>query len=111
MALFCVFTGLWVLGGTVMTSRYDRLEEVKLLRTIGASRSQLQRIMIAEYVLLGSIASLAGLCLGWVAGAASAHWLFDIRFRPSIWPALMLPLAITAATVVVGLLTNRGLIR
>jgi putative ABC transport system permease protein len=111
MALFCVFTGLWVLGGTVMTSRYDRLEEVTLLRTMGASRGQLQRIMVAEYALLGSIASVAGLFLGWVAGAASAHWLFDIRFRPSIWPALMLPLAITSATVAVGWITNRGLVR
>jgi putative ABC transport system permease protein len=110
MAIFCVFTGLWVLAGTVITSRYDRLEEVRLLRTLGASRSQLQRIMAAEYVLLGGVASVTGVGLGLLASAVMARGWFDMAFRPAAWPLWVLPLAITAATLAVGFLANRRLV-
>jgi putative ABC transport system permease protein len=109
MALFSVFTGLLVLGGTVVTSRYDRREETQLLRILGASKQQLNRIMTAEYLILGSIASLAGVTLALVASWAFARWVFRMNFVPAWAPLLYIPLIITVATLLVGrLLTPRN---
>lgn len=111
MALFSLFTGLLVLGGTVMTSRYDRKEEAGLLRTLGATRGQLNRIMAAEYLILGAIASITGLLLALLAGWSAARWLFDLPFRPALWPLIVIPLTVSAATLSVGVLTTRALNR
>ncbi len=108
MALFSVLTGLLVLGGTVLTSRYDRMEEAALLRTLGATRGQLNRIMAAEYVLLGAIASIAGILLALLASWLIAWRLFDIAFRPALWPIAIIPPFICGATLLVGLLANRA---
>lgn len=107
MAMFSVLTGLLVLGSTVATSRYDRLEETRLMRVLGARRAQLNRIMSAEYVVLGLIATLAGLSLALIASWSMAHHLFQMPFRPALAPMLLIPAAITAATLLVGRLLTR----
>ena len=111
MALFSVLTGLLVLSGTVVTSRYDRKEEADLLRTLGATRAQLNRIMAAEYIILGGLSSMAGIVLSLLAGWLIARQLFDMAFRPAFWPLLLIPTAITAATLLVGFLATRAFAR
>ncbi len=103
MALFSMLVGLLVLGGTVVTSRYDRKEESDLLRTLGATRGQLTRIMAAEYVILGGTASVAGVLMALLASWSAAHWLFDLPFSPALWPLIVVPLSISCATLLVGL--------
>ena len=41
MAFFSIITGLIVLIGSVVISKYQRIQESVLLRTIGASRQQI----------------------------------------------------------------------
>ena len=48
MALFTVATGLVVLVGAILTGRYQRVRESILLRTLGASRKQVLRILLVE---------------------------------------------------------------
>ena len=71
MALFAVGTGLVVLAGAVRVALQQRTREVVMLRTLGASRAQVRRILIAEYALLGVLAALTGGVLA-VAGAWGA---------------------------------------
>ncbi len=54
MALFSLAAGAVVLAGAVAASRFQRVREGALLRTLGARRSQLLRILLAEYAVLGS---------------------------------------------------------
>ena len=51
MSLFTVGTGLIVVGSTIWSGRYQRLKESVLLRTLGASRWQIWKILGAEYLL------------------------------------------------------------
>lgn len=106
MAGFSVCTGLLVLGATVFASRYDRREELVLLRTLGASRAQLNRIMVAEYLILGGIASGAGVCLAMAASGIMVTWLFNMSYAVNPQPVLLIPLAITGATLLVGRITD-----
>ena len=111
MALFTIGTGLIVLVTSILTGRYQRLQEAVLLRTLGASRRQIQAILLIEYLCLGSLAAAAGIIL-----AASAAWglsvfLFKIHFALTLAPLLLAWATVAGVTVLTGLLTSRGLFR
>ncbi len=110
MALFSILTGLLVLAGAVMTSRYQRLQESVLLRTLGGSSRQILTIMALEYSFLGALAGLVGLLLALAASWALAVFVFEATFAPAIFPALAVMFGVMALTVVLGLLNSRGLI-
>lgn len=107
MAMFSVFTGLLVLGGTVVAGRYDRHEENALLRTLGATRKQLNQIMLAEYVVLGGIAATTGLLLALAASWAMARWVFQMSFVPALGPLFGIPALVLCLTVLLGLALTR----
>lgn len=109
MALFSVLTGLVVLTAAVISSRYQRIRESVLLRTMGASRRQVSRILVLEYLFLGSLASLSGLLLSLGGGWLLAWFVFDAEFSipgPAVGAVFVI---ITLLTVVVGMLNSRGI--
>lgn len=97
MALFSLVAGLVVLGGTVATSRDQRIRESALLRTLGARARQLYRIVVVEYAALGLMAGLAAALLAVAAGWALARFLFEIDFTAP-------PLALAVVVLVPGAL-------
>jgi putative ABC transport system permease protein len=109
MALFTVFTGLIVLAGAVLTGRWQRVQESILLRTLGASRAQVRSILFAEYAALGFLASLSAVVLAVAGSWALARFVFEASYTVSAVPLLVAVVAVTALTVLVGLLTSRGI--
>jgi putative ABC transport system permease protein len=111
MALFSLAAGAVVLLGAVGASRYQRIREGVLLRTLGATRAQVLRILIAEYLSLGALASLSALLLSCGAGWALVRFGFETAFTlPG--PALAgLALGVTALTVAVGLWSSTEVFR
>ena len=110
MALFSMLTGLIVLIGSVSLSRYQRLRESVLLRTIGASRRQILQINAVEYLILGLLAALTGLLLAMLASWALAIGQFEVDFQPNWWPVLGLSAVITLLTLLIGLSNNRAVV-
>jgi len=108
MALFSIVAGLLVLANAVATSRYQRIQESVLLRTLGASRAQIRQILIVEYLLVGSIAALSGVLLAILASWALSRWLFETVFAPAATPLVVAFLIVSGVTVATGLLGNRG---
>jgi putative ABC transport system permease protein len=111
LAAFSVATGFVVLLGAVLTGRLQRIRESVLLRTLGATRRQIARILLAEYLTLGLLASLAGILLAVVAGWALAKWLFEVEYAVPVLPLLWLSLGVTAISAAVGLLASREVFR
>ena len=111
MALFTLGTGTLVLVGALATSRFQRAREGALLRTLGATRGQLFRIVIAEYVSLGLIASAVAVVLASVAGWALARFLFEGSFTLPVVPLSLLAAGVVTLTVVVGLANSREVLR
>ncbi|HHY86690.1 MAG TPA: FtsX-like permease family protein [Verrucomicrobia bacterium] len=111
MALFTVGTGLLVLGGTIVSGRYQRLQESILLRTLGATRRQVLQILTAEYLLLGVLAATTGIVFALGANWALAKFVFDVK--PGFYPApLMVAVgAVAALTLVFGLFGNRSILK
>ena len=109
MAFFSVLTGLIVLAGAVITGRYQRIQESVLLRTLGASRQQIQKIMLIEYFFLGSFAALSGILLAVASSWALAYFLFETLFVPAPAPLLLAFLLIVGLTMGLGMLGSRGI--
>jgi putative ABC transport system permease protein len=110
MAAFSIITGLIVLIASVLISKYQRIRESVLLRTMGASRKQILVITALEYFFLGALAAGAGIVLALVASWGLARFVFETTFSPEILPVLMLFLLITSLTVLIGLFNSRGVL-
>jgi putative ABC transport system permease protein len=109
MSLFTVGAGLIVLASTIWSGRYQRLKESVLLRTLGASRAQIYQILCAEYLMLGLLASITGILLALVSSWALARFVFKLGYAPSLWPLLVAASLVSGLTVLIGLLTSRGI--
>jgi putative ABC transport system permease protein len=95
--------GVLILIGAVAMTKFQRLYEAAIYRTLGAGTRLLASMVAIEYGLLGLLAGVLG-----AAGALGMSWalargLFDIRWRPA--PGLLAAgIVITAVAVsVVGL--------
>ena len=110
MALFSILTGLMVLISSVYLSKYQRVRESVLLRTIGASRRTILTINGLEYLWLGSLATLTGIGLSLIAGYGLAQFVFKIPFKIDWLPLLATPLSITALVVIIGLVSTRKVV-
>lgn len=111
MALFTVLTGLIVLVAAILTGRYQRIQESILLRTLGANRKQVQRILLVEYFLVGFLAATTGIVLAQAGAWALAKWVFKIAYTPAVWPLVTALVSVSVTTVITGLIANRGVLR
>ena len=107
LSLFSFFIGILVLVSAVISSRRQRVREAVLLKTLGATRAQIGRILMAEYAALGALGSATGMLLS-IAGAWGVMKLvFEMRL--AFAPAGMFALAAGTMllTVAVGLWSGR----
>ncbi|RME09291.1 MAG: FtsX-like permease family protein, partial [Bacteroidetes bacterium] len=110
MALFSILTGLVVLISSVVLSKFQRVKESVLLRTLGAQRSQILWINALEYFLLGTLATFTGIGLSIAGSWAFARFILDIPFTPNLWPAVAVFFSITLLTVLIGMLNSREVV-
>ena len=110
VALFTILTGLAVLISAVLGSRMQRLKESILLRTLGAARTQIISTVVAEYLFLGGISSIAGALLGSIASWGLSYYFFGAALSISLMPTLVIVVSVTAATVAAGAVGCLGML-
>jgi putative ABC transport system permease protein len=103
MALFSLAAGAIVLLGAVGASRYQRVREGVLLRTLGATRAQVRRVLFAEYAALGLLSGTLATGLALVTGWALLRFVFDQGFSVPVFPLFGLASAVVGLTLLVGL--------
>ena len=98
--VFTLFAGLTVLFAAVQSSRDERRFESAMLRTLGASRRTVMQGILAEFVVLGSLAGLVA-----SIGASAAGYFVATRiltlpygFDPLVWIVGLLGGAILVVT-------------
>ena len=109
MASFTILTGLIALVSTVLTSRYQRVRESVLLRSLGASVGQARRIMAVEYFLLGGLGSATGIGLSLAGAWAMTTFVFEIELFVPWLVTIGSIVAIGALTLVTGMLNSLGI--
>jgi len=110
MAMFSIITGILVLISSLIISKYQRLRDSILLRTLGASSRLVSLINTFEYFFLGSLASLSGILLSFMATFMLSYYVFELPFRWAWSEALLVYGVITAVTVILGWLNGRNII-
>jgi putative ABC transport system permease protein len=85
--LFTLLAAALVSLAAVQVSRDERAREVAVMRTLGASRGQLLRAVLAEFGLLGLVCGILSALLAAVSGYLVAVELFDLpgRIGGAVW--------------------------
>jgi len=93
-----------VLGGALAAGHRHRVYDAVVLKTFGATRSQLIAAYLIEYLLIGCAAIIFGVVAGSIAG-----WrvVSDLMMLPFTWQAMP---ALTAALVALAITALFGLI-
>jgi putative ABC transport system permease protein len=108
MAAFSIITGLIVLIASVLISKYQRMQENVLLRTLGAKSRQVFVITALEYFILGALAAATGILLALGGSWALAKFLFETTFTPQVLPVVIVFFAVCLVTVAIGLFNSRS---
>ena len=111
LGLFSLAMGVPVLFSAVAATRRARLREGVLLRTLGASRTQVARVLLAEYGALGALGALTGMLLSFGGAWAITTFVFEDPFDPAIGPTVAIAGGMLLLTMTIGLLTSRDVYR
>ncbi|HEY5689925.1 MAG TPA: FtsX-like permease family protein [Cyclobacteriaceae bacterium] len=110
LALFSIITGLVVLAGAVMNSKFVRIKENVLLRTLGARTRQITQITLIEYAYLGLFSALTGILLSMISGWFLTHFFFEVNFSFNALDLSYLGIAVMALTLLIGWFNSREVI-
>jgi putative ABC transport system permease protein len=105
--MFSLGAGLLVLYAAIQAGSGERGQELAVLRALGARHRQLQHVVLAEFLSLGT---LAGLLAGGAAmgiGAALGRWVFQLDVVPGVDILLAGVFAGLAGVGLAGLLASR----
>jgi putative ABC transport system permease protein len=98
--------GMLILVGAVAMTKFQRLYEAAIYRTLGASTRLVATMVAVEYGMLGLLAGVLGAAGAFGLSWALARWLFEIDWRPA--PGLLsVGVVVTAIAVAfVGLVSS-----
>jgi putative ABC transport system permease protein len=111
IALFSLAVAIPVLFSAVSATRRARVREGVLLKTLGATRGQIARILLAEYSLLGLLGGLTGMLLSIAGGWAVVRYIFKTPFWPPIVPIAGIAAVVVGLTLLIGLLAGRDVFK
>ena len=111
MAGFSILIGLIVLISSLFLSKYQRIRESVLLRTLGAVEKKIYRINAVEYAALGILSALTGILLALTGSYLLATFVFELDFNLSWWPILGIFVFIVALTIIIGLWNSRDVVK
>jgi putative ABC transport system permease protein len=107
---FAIFGGLIVLASSVAATRYRRIREVAILKTVGATRGTLIRMFCTEFALIGSAAGLIGGGLAAAASAILVGQILDTSYKFSWMPVFVAAALTCLLTVLTGWLASYGIL-
>ena len=111
LTLFSLAMGIPVLFSAVAATRRERVREGVLLKTLGATRRQIGRILLSEYALLGLLGALSGIVLSMGGAWAIMRWVFDRPFAPALGEAAGIGAAMLLMAVGIGFLSGRDVFK
>jgi putative ABC transport system permease protein len=110
VAGFAIFGGLIVLASSVAGTRYRRMREVAILKTVGATQGTLVRMLCTEFAVIGSAAGLIGGTLGVLASAILVGQLLDTAYKFTWMPVAVAAVITAVLTIVTGWLASYGVL-
>jgi putative ABC transport system permease protein len=99
LAAFSIFAGVVILASSIAGTRYRRIREVVVMKTLGATRSRIATVFSIEFAVLGLVAGLVGVFFANLIARVLLHRM-DIVYHVE-WAWTFAALVATAVLAVV----------
>jgi putative ABC transport system permease protein len=106
MAAFCIAVGLVILLGAIATTKFQRIREAVLFKTLGATRGAVARVLALEYLILGALAGAVGAAAAGAFSWGLVTFVFQGRWDLSLPPYLGAWLGTALVIAGTGLLSS-----
>jgi len=110
LAAFSIFAGIVILASSIAGTRFRRIREVVVLKTLGATRPRIAAIFSIEFAVLGLIAATVGVIFANICARIILHRALhiDYFFQPGL---TLFALTLTALlTVAAGWLASHRIL-
>ncbi len=100
LAAFSIFAGIIILASSIAGTRYRRIREVVVLKTLGATRRRIATIFSIEFAVLGLVAGIVGITFANLIARVLLHRMNVVFHWQWRWSAAALvgTAALTVAT-------------
>ena len=103
LAAFSIFAGIIILASSIAGTKYRRIREVVVLKTLGATRARIATIFSIEFAVLGLVAGAVGIAFAnFIAWALEKFTPMNLTFKTNLPLNLAALLVAAALTVVTG---------
>jgi putative ABC transport system permease protein len=106
-----ILTGGLILIGAVAVTKFQRVYEAAIFKTLGASSRAIAAMLMVEYGLLGTIAgavgSFAALALGW----GISRFALDIPWRPVLHENVVSTVATSLLITIIGVAASADVLK
>ncbi len=102
ISLFAIFAGATILASSVAGTRFRRIREVVIFKTLGATRGRIAVIFSAEFLILGVVAGIMGSLLATVFSMVVMKQLIKADFHFNVIPNLVAVLLTATIAVAAG---------
>jgi putative ABC transport system permease protein len=101
LAAFSIFAGVVILASSIAGTRYRRIREVVVLKTLGATRGRIATVFSIEFAVLGLVAGVVGVSFALVITRVLLHKM-EVGFRVEWLWTLGVLVGTAALTVATG---------
>ncbi len=88
ISMFAILAGAIILASSVAGTRFRRVREVVILKTLGATRWRVSKIFSVEFLILGAVAGLMGTLLANGFSSLLLKRLLNAHLHMEWWPSL-----------------------
>jgi putative ABC transport system permease protein len=93
ISAFAIFAGAIILASSVAGTRFRRIREIVIFKTLGATRATVAKMFSIEFLVLGLVAGMMGSLLATVFSRLLLNRFFDAPFAFDLVPNLIAVIA------------------
>lgn len=102
LAAFSIFAGMVILSSAIAGTRYRRIREVVVMKTLGATRARIAAVFSVEFAVLGLVAGAVGLVFANVLARYLLVRVMHFGYAFQGWVNLVAWAAVAGLTVAAG---------
>jgi putative ABC transport system permease protein len=111
LSAFSIFAGIIILASSIAGTKYRRIREVVVLKTLGATRARIATIFSIEFAVLGLVSGAVGLLFAnIIAWAVEKFTPMNLTFKTNISLNLAALAAAAALTVATGWIASHRIL-
>ncbi len=110
LAAFSIFAGIVILASSIAGTRYRRIREVVVLKTLGATGPRIATIFSIEFAVLGLVAGFVGLVFANILARLLLLQVLHFDYHFQLWMNLGAWFATASLTVAAGWLASHRIL-